>query len=141
MTNHEKAKQYENKQKVLGEKLLEFNYLVNDRVELRKVNGDRERVIIPSFITDFDVSLGSIKEDGHGPFMGIDVKEIYIDNSADRDMELNGLLAFSNISRVKIEVAHPERIISVAAIFFRCFNLEEVESWSVPSIRWGRPRR
>ena len=83
MSNHEMAKRYINKQRLIGREILDLRLLENDKVELVGVKDkdDTGRLVVPSFVTDIKMYLAN------GVFKGCRYSEIYIDNK--EDMELS----------------------------------------------------
>ena len=114
-TNHELAKIYENKSKLLGKERLKLRYLENDKVSLENVI-DKEysgKLIIPRFITEVKM----------GAFNSSNVTEVYIDNSPDINIACTSMFYSSYTDKLIVEFANPEAITSTAFMFAECKKL------------------
>ena len=75
VSNHEMAKRYEAKSRLIGKDILDYRLLEDDRVELIEVldKEDTGKIVIPSFITDLNKY-----DKGNFLFKGCKYSEIYI---------------------------------------------------------------
>lgn len=149
MNNHEMAKRYMDKQRLIGREILELRLLCDDRVELIDVKDkdDNGRLVIPSFITEI---RNEYKLDG-GVLNECMYSEIHIDNNK-RLKSINGLCngvassglkvsssndgieymecLFSNaINARHIDISELKMgsVVDISAMFRNCGVLEEVD--------------
>lgn len=128
MSNHEKARVYIEKHKLLGlECNLELRLEDKDEVVLVKVRDTNNtgRLVIPSFITKIE----GVKSD-RMPLMFCKYREIYIDNKKGKKMSAKYLCAYMQSDRIKVVFRYPEYITSVYGMFEGCTRLVDVDiSW------------
>ena len=118
---------YEAKRKALGiNTQFHFVEMENSRVNLNGMSGSwGDTVVIPSFVTDF----GSAGPYGQyiAPFGGMAIRNLYIDNRADRGLRCFRLLSDTTSKHITVEFAHPENILDMSYMFAGCYLLESIE--------------
>ena len=133
LSNHEMAKRYDSKQKLLGKRVLDFVLLSNDRVMLSGVldKEDTGRLVIPSFITEVK-ELGSVsgvydRDKNRAVMGGCKYSEVYIDNVDNRDISLNSLCAYMESEKLKIYIRNWCRVVNIKNMFNGCMYIEELD--------------
>lgn len=126
LSNHELAKRYKDKAKLLGEDKLVLMLLEDDCVKLVDVKdkNDSGKLVIPSFITDFDVRI----EDGivvQSPLIGCSYEEIHIDNK--RDISLKGLCSGMDSIKIKLSVRDPKKVTDVSYLFEDSLKVKSID--------------
>ena len=121
VSNHELAKRYKEKSKLIGKDILDIRLIENDRVILDEVmdKEDNGRLVIPSFITD-------INKDG-SLLYGCKYEEIYIDNRDGVSMRLDKLCAWMQSSRIVLKVRSSKDIVSMNGLFGRCEFTSDID--------------
>ena len=124
VSNHELAKRYKEKSKLIGKDILEIQYKNFDRVLLVDVldKEDDGRLVIPRFITD--IRLNNYKDGG--VLGGCRYSEIYIDNN-DRLESIKGLCDKINSDRLKLSCRSGGNIKDMSQLFNRATKLVEVD--------------
>lgn len=119
LSNHELAKRYEEKSRLLGKQVLDLNYMSDDRVELVEVldKEDRGRIVIPRFITDIDKA---------GVFYGCEYSDIYIDNN-DSLKDVERLCAGLLSNKVRLSFRDSSKIESMVGLFDSSQFLEGID--------------
>ena len=126
MNNHEMARRYKEKSKLIGKDILDYRLLEDDRVKLVGVKDkdDTGRLVIPSFITDF--STGN--EVGmQPPLYECRYSEVYVDNKKGRWLKADYLCSEMRTDRLKLEFKHSECINSLHGLFKFSRFLKEVD--------------
>lgn len=115
-SNHELAKEYMRKQKLLGDRRLVIRLLDSDRVKLSYIRdkAGMKRIVIPKFITD--VSDGILNESN--------VEEVKVEGYI---KDLCGLCSNIKSSRLKVELKHPEVVENISYLFDGCKNVRVIE--------------
>lgn len=129
-SNHEMAENYRSKAKLIGKDILEFELLDGDRVLLTGVKdkGEGGRLVIPSFITDYNrVNKSGYIIERSNILHGATYEEVYIDNRAGIDIDISYLCSEMVCSKIKIVLRHPECIIGIKGLFRKCENLVDVD--------------
>ena len=133
LSNHEMAKRYDSKQKLLGKRVLDFVLLSDDRVMLRGVldKEDTGRLVIPSFITEIkELGVTSWVYDStknEAVMGGCKYSEVYIDNVGDRDISLNSLCAYMESEKLKVHIRHWDKVVNIKNMFNGCVYIEELD--------------
>ena len=119
MSNHEMAKRYREKSKLIGKDILDIKLLENDRVELVEVldKEDTGRLVIPSFITDIN-KYGSVLRNCR-------YEEIYVDNI--KEIKVDRLCTDMVCSELKVRFKNPRLVSSLSGMFSGCKNLIELD--------------
>ena len=121
MTNHEKAKKYIAKQKLLGSEVLELELVGEDDVELKKVNDSNSRsIVIPSFITRYSDN----RRVSRHPFRDTHYEEIIIESSTG---DIHGLFSEMLSDKIKIRFSGDMSITDVSYIFSNVKNAINIE--------------
>ena len=118
-SNHELAKIYENKSKLIGNENLVLEYGTRDRVRLVMVvnKNDVGRLVIPSFITDIKT----------GALARCKYTEIYVDNRAGRSFNANNLCKDMLSTKIKLGFKNPKDVVRIDGLFGYCTELEYVD--------------
>ena len=125
MSNHDMARMYINKHRLLGVKC---NFVLrledNDEVVLVDVKDKNNtgRLVIPSFITKID----GVKCD-RIPLMFCNYSEIYVDNQKDRLISAKYLCAGMRSNELKVVFKYPENVVSTYGMFENDVLLEKVD--------------
>ena len=125
MSNHELAKRYKEKSKLIGRDILEIEYLEDDRVRLVDVK-DKEnsgKLVIPSFITE----IGLIRGVKVGPLKDCMYTDVYVDNKNGRLMRTDYLCSGMRTDKLKLEFSYPEYIVSMDGLFHLDAMLKELD--------------
>lgn len=128
-TNHELAKEYLLKQKVLGTEKLLIELCHNDGIRLIEVR-DKDsggRIVIPSFVTEMKVQHCSLWECGKGAFDECSFTDIYIDNPKGREISCEAIFSCMKSKRIRVQFANPEMITDMSYMFYGCKWVEEIE--------------
>lgn len=126
LSNHELAKRYMNKAKVIGKEIIDIRLLSNDRVMLVEVF-DKESTgmfVIPKFITEFMQIRQSSGRFVQTPlFEQCQFSEVRFENNP--DILLDACRLFSNMesTNLKVRFAHPECLIITDRMFENCVKL------------------
>ena len=126
MTNHELAKRYKDKCRLIGKDILEIKLLDGDRVKLMNVKDkeDTGRLVIPSFVTDImcdvtsDLVVGSV-------LRGCRFEEVYIDNKC--EISLRGLCSNMKSKSLKVGVRDISKITDMSYLFDTSIELKELD--------------
>ena len=119
-SNSELAELYDRKQRLLGNKVIEFIVVDEDNVLLLRVL-DKEnegRLEIPSFIT------GII---GSDPLNKCNYSEIYINNRDDKEFIARGLCSGMESRKLKVKFKNWSNVVDMGYMFNVCKNLEELD--------------
>ena len=118
LSNHEMAKRYKEKSKLIGKDILLLRLLPEDRVELVEVldKEDSGKLVIPSFITDIHV---------YCDYMGIELnalqgcrfEEVYINNNHNMIMGLMGLCANMKSKAIKVTIRNINKVVDMRYMF------------------------
>ena len=129
-SNHDLAKRYEDKQRLMGKRVLDFELIEDDRVMLKRVldKEDTGRLVIPRFITDIWDLDDYVDTENNGDFgvygryllEGCKYSEVYVDNSGVRDFVTSGLCRGMESNKLKVVFKHPEKVISTMNMFDNC---------------------
>ena len=116
MSNHEMAKRYMDKQKLIGREVLELRLLDNDKVELIEVldKADIGRLVIPSFITGMRGYLG------YGVLKGCRYREVYIDNKDGIEISGEYLCAGMESDELVVNMRYSEMLVNMRYMFSGC---------------------
>ena len=120
LSNHEMAKRYKEKSKLIGKDILDIKLLENDRVELVEVldKEDTGRLVIPSFITDISDYI---------PLYDCKYTEVYIDNKIGVWLNISALCAGMDSIELKLGIRYPEYITDMSYLFRKCTELAKVD--------------
>ena len=125
MSNHDMARIYVNKHRLLGVKC-NFVLRLEDKDEVVLVDvkdkNDNGRLVIPSFITKIE----GVKS-GRMPLRFCNYSEIYVDNQKDRLISAKYLCAGMRSSVLKVVFKYPENVSSTYGMFEYNVLLEEVD--------------
>ena len=126
LNNHELAKRYKEKSKLIGKDILKLKLLSRNRVELVEVldKEDTGRLVIPSFITDihWHMDNGILIDNA---LMDCKFSEVYVDNN--RDINLKGLCANMGSDKLKVGVRDISKITGMSNMFDGCIFLTHLD--------------
>lgn len=129
-SNHELARRYEIKAKMLGLKEINFVLKPNDNVELIEVL-DKESdgvFTIPEFITEFMVVRPRNGLYTAQPlFQGCHFTEIRYNNNPGVIFSGNRLFYKMNSNKLKVRMQHPECLSNACEMFSSCVGLKELD--------------
>lgn len=128
MTNHELARNYELKHKVIGSKqIFELIYTDNDGVEIVNVNDKQStgKLIIPSFITGIHRTKGY--EYRSMCLDGCRFTEIYIDNAPNIMFNARMMCKGMNSDKLRVSFKHPECVNDTSGMFALCHRLKTID--------------
>lgn len=137
-SNHQLAKEYELKTKLIGQSNLVYELIDDDRVVLIRIEDKKStgKIVIPSFITDFKNSQwfgsGIFRI---GPFSYCRYSHIIIDNNPYIDLDIDYLFNRIQSENLKIEFSHPECIVSMIGTFYGCSNLKSLDLSNINTSR------
>ena len=116
MSNHELAKRYIDKQRLIGREILDLRLLENDKVELVGVKDkdDTGRLVVPSFVTNIKMYLAN------GVFKGYRYSEIYIDNKVDIKFSCKYLCTGMKCEKLIVRFRHSKNIKDMSYMFSSC---------------------
>lgn len=131
MSNHELARQYFLKLKLLGlEGMISVKLLPDDKVMLISIN-DTESTgsfTLPSFISEIlRVHTLDNRWVPKLAFEKCNFSEIYIDNPPDIPFDATRLFLGLDSEKLKVRFKHPETIISTRMMFMSCYNLKTLD--------------
>lgn len=124
-SNHELAKRYIEKSKLIGKDIMKLRLIDDDRVVLDEVMDkvDSGRLIIPGFITDIKgMKRWYIK----GPLDGCNYSEVYIDNICGEYRDYSYLCSGMLSDKLMVIIKHPEYVGRLVGLFYENKNMEVV---------------
>ena len=119
-SNHEMAKAYEAKAKLLNIPYrLKYKLLPNDNVRLVKIESERgiQEVVIPSFITSYTEVDNLETFESSSPFELTEISSIIIQNKPGVPLSLGGVFSYMRSKELKIRLAHPECVYNMENAF------------------------
>ena len=119
-SNHEMAKAYEAKAKLLNIPYrLKYKLLPNDNVRLVKIESERgiQEVIIPPFITSYTEVDDLETFESSSPFELTEISSIIIQNKPGVPLSLGGVFSYMSSKELKIRLAHPECVYNMENAF------------------------
>lgn len=136
LSNHERAKMYKEKSRLIGRDILEIELLDGDRVKLIDVK-DKDSsgsIEIPSFITEYysgdiivEDTKGRIVNKKESCFSLCKFREIFIDNSSDVRLDASSLCAMMRSDKLKLRFSNPDKVINMNNLFYECSDLKELD--------------
>lgn len=98
--------------------IMDIQKISNNRVKLLDVKDkvSSGRLVLPSFITDYNT-----------PLKGCKFSEVIINNSKDIDIDISSLCAMMDSKRLKLVVKNPEYVTSMYGLCYNSLSLEELD--------------
>ena len=128
ISNHEMARRYKEKSKLIGKDILDYRLLEDDRVKLIEVldKEDTGRLVIPSFITE-------IFNENH-VLEGCKYREVYIDNKGELEFNANRLCAYIGSDEIVVKFRHSEKVTDMSGMFYGCNKLRAIDISGINTI-------
>lgn len=125
MTNHEKARNYVKKSKILGKSVMRFDYMPDDNVRLVGVedNGETGKLVIPDFVTS--IKKCGFETSSESVLYECGFTEIQVNN--EREFDASNLCAGMSSREIYINFKHPELVTNISGLFFECERLKSVQ--------------